>query len=91
MSTSTTDQRRPWGLSRMAPCLTPATAWPTSMTVDPETQLGIYVGLGGDPAPIMASSIHKHGSLDQSQTSKTTNGTQDGKEDTDTTPDQHTD
>lgn len=74
---------RPWALSRKAISgQMPAALWPTSMSVDPATQLGKYYGSDGNLLPLMASTkIGKHATRDTSQTPYTTN--RDGKQETD--------
>lgn len=83
---------RPWGLSRMAPYLSRPSTWPTSMEVDPVTQVGRYFDSDGEIMPIFeASARGAHGTLDQTNVARTTGGTRDGAEDTDYDTDQRSD
>lgn len=84
---------RPWGLTRMAPYVSRRTSiWPARMVIDPVTQVGRYFDHCGEVMPIFeASARGDHGSLDQTNRTYTTGGTQDGAPDTDYETDQDRD
>lgn len=58
------DARRPFGLTRAAPVATTPGTWPSSMSVDPVTQVGVYYGIDGGVMPLMSSGGGAHGTYD---------------------------
>lgn len=93
INTGATRRPRPWGVKRAAPFLSPSGEWPTSMTVNPQTQVGVYLGIDGEVMPIQASARGNHGSLDTTYLPKTTtgDGVPGGTDRTDTDSKQDTD
>ncbi|MEU2607649.1 putative ATP-grasp-modified RiPP [Streptomyces albus] len=68
MSTAVTTAVRPWGAGRLAPYPTVIRRPYASVTVDPDTQLGVYMDHTGKVVE-----MGKHGTSSGTETSTTTN------------------
>ena len=68
MSTAATTAARPWGAGRLAPYPTVTHRPHTSVAIDPDTQLGVYM----DPAGQVIE-MGKHGTSQGTETTTTTN------------------